>query len=152
MIQLPILQFPKADLTLSKQGEIVFIWCIVRKKRLRLTPEEFVRQHLIHFLVHHKNVPLALISSEHTVVINNQSRRCDVVVFSKTGNPLLIVECKAPEIKLSELSFLQISNYIQALKAPYFMMTNGKEHVQAVITSELIYLNEIPSYEEMIID
>lgn len=141
------LNFPPAALTLSKKGEQVVVWCIIRKKHLVLTPEEWVRQHAIHYLITEKQVPVGRISSEHTVQINGQARRCDIVVFSAEGKPVLIVECKATSIALSEQTFLQTSNYVQQLRAPYFWMTNGLQHVIAEIgPDEVRYLAELETY------
>ena len=141
------LNFPQAALKISRKGEQLFVWCIIRRKHLLLTPEEWVRQHAMHYLISEKKVPVGAINSEHLVTINGQSRRCDIIVFSTEGKPLLIVECKAPGIPLSETTFLQISNYVQQLKAPYFWMTNGLAHVQARIgEQEVDYLEELPGY------
>jgi len=147
------LNFPPAALKITRKGDVLFVWCIIRRKHLILTPEEWVRQHALHYLISEKKVPLAAINSEHLVSINGQSRRCDLIVFSIEGKPLLIVECKAPGIQLSETTFLQISNYVQQLKAPYFWMTNGLSHVQARIgQQEADYLGELPCYNEWTID
>lgn len=141
------LNFPPAALTISKKGDQVVVWCIIRKKHLVLTPEEWVRQHTIHYLIGQKQVPVGRISSEHTVQINGQARRCDIVVFSESGKPLLIVECKATSIPLSEQTFLQTSNYVQQLRAPYFWMTNGLQHVIAQIGADSVsYLEELDVY------
>lgn len=141
------LNFPPAKLKLSRKDEQVFVWCIVRKKHLLLTPEEWVRQHTIHYLIDQKKVPIGRIGSEYTVQINRQSRRCDIVVFSGEGKPLLIVECKATSVPISEQTFLQTSNYVRQLQAPYFWMTNGLQHVIARIgESALEYLPELEVY------
>lgn len=143
------LNFPPAQLKLSRKGDQVFVWCIVRKKQLLLTPEEWVRQHTIHYLIDWKNVPIGRIGSEYTVQINQQARRCDIVVFSGEGKPQLIVECKATAIPLSEQTFLQTSNYVQQLNAPYFWMTNGLQHVIAQIgENALSYLEDLADYAE----
>ena len=145
-----VLNLPPATLKISRKGEQLFVWCVIRKKHLLLTPEEWVRQHTLHFLISEKKVPVGTISSEHLVSINGQSRRCDIVVFSKEGKPLLIVECKAPSVPLSETTFLQISNYVQQLRAPYFCMTNGLVHVQARIGAQSVsYLEELPGYDQL---
>lgn len=141
------LNFPPAPLQLSRKGELVYVRCIIRKKPLLLTPEEWVRQHTIHYLIEQKKVPLAMINSEHLVKINGQARRCDIVVFSREGKPLLIVECKATSVQLSEQTFLQTSNYVQQLQTPYFWMTNGLQHVVARIGSDAVdYLPEMTEY------
>ena len=75
------LALPKANLKLTKKDEQIFVWCVARKKTLLLTPEEWVRQHIIHYLVNEKNVPLGLIVSEYSIKVNKLARRCDIVVF-----------------------------------------------------------------------
>ena len=77
------LSFPQAELKLTRKEGQVFVWCIIRKKSLVLTPEEWVRQHLIHFLIQEKQIPIGLIAAEMAIEINQLSRRCDVVVFGK---------------------------------------------------------------------
>src|SRR5699024_1255027 len=102
---------PKTALKLSKKGNQVFVWDVFRKRTLLLTPEEWVGQHILHFLIEHKSVPLALIASEYGIQVNQMTRRCDGVVFNRNGDPIAIVECKAPEIKLTEAVFHQIAQY-----------------------------------------
>lgn len=140
----PALNLPPATLKLSKEAEVFFVWCIVRKKKLQLTPEEWIRQHVIHYLISHKNVPIERINSEHLLKINGQNRRCDVVVIDSFGQPKLIVECKASDIKLDEKVFLQTSNYIQQSKATYFWMTNGLHHVVVNCNDPEKYLEDVP--------
>src|SRR5690554_1836171 len=105
------LYFPKTKLKLTRKNEQVYVWCDFRKKILLLTPEEWVRQHVLHFLVEHKSVPLPLIASEYKIEVNQLTRRCDGVVFGSNGKPIGVVECKAPEIKLTENVFHQIAQY-----------------------------------------
>lgn len=140
----PALNLPPAQLKLSKEQETFFVWCIVRRKKLLLTPEEWVRQHVIHYLIHYKNTPIERINSEHLLKINGQNRRCDVVVTDAFGNAKLIVECKAPEINLDEKVFLQTSNYIQKSKAAFFWMTNGMNHVIVECSKPDAYLEDLP--------
>lgn len=139
------LNLPKADLKISQKGDDFLVWCIIRKKQLVLTPEEWVRQHAIHYLIHSKNISLGKINSEHLVKINGQNRRCDIVVIDPFGNPELIVECKANDIAIDEKVFLQTSNYIQETKARYFWMTNGLFHV-VWDCKEGCYLTDLPEF------
>ena len=76
------LNLPIANLKITKKNDIYFVWCIVRKLKLVLTPEEWVRQHIIHYLVYHKKYPLGLIASEVEINANNQKRRCDIIVYN----------------------------------------------------------------------
>ncbi len=94
-----------------------------------LTPEEWVRQHTIHFLIHELKVPKGKIASELTISVNKLTRRCDLVVFDEHGKPHLIIECKAPEIELTENVFYQIAQYNRELKTTFLMLTNGLRHI-----------------------
>jgi len=141
------LSFPQAELKLTRKEGQVFVWCIIRKKSLVLSPEEWVRQHLIHFLIQEKQIPIGLIAAEMAIEINQLSRRCDVVVFGTDGKPRLIVECKAPEINLTEKTFNQIAQYNAALNVDLLMVTNGLQHIVCQIdreNSQLNYLEELP--------
>lgn len=122
------LKLPMAQLKLSKQGSLLYVWCIIRKKKLKLTPEEWVRQHLIHYLVFHKKYPLGLLAAEVEIRLNTQVRRCDLIVYSLDQKPYLLIECKAPEIKLDQKAIHQIMQYNSLLKLPYLCLSNGLQH------------------------
>lgn len=144
------LTFPKAQLKLTKKGDKLFVWCVVRKKTLVLTTEEWVRQHLVHYLINDKYVPIGLIAAEMPLKVNDLDRRCDVVVFNRSGKPVLIVECKAPEIGLDEKVFQQIAHYNFSLGADLLMVTNGLHHVVSRIDREenrLVMLEGLPDLE-----
>lgn len=146
----PALDLPKAPLKLVRKEEQVFVWCIIRKKNLVLTPEEWVRQHIIHFLISSKNYPKGLIAAEMGIQVNGLTRRCDVVVYGKDGKPCLIIECKAPEIHLTEHVFHQIAQYNFKLNVDFLLMTNGLNHIVCQINrveNNLTYLEDIPDWE-----
>lgn len=146
------LNLPQANLKLSKKNEQLFVWCIIRKKALILTPEEWVRQHVIHFLINQKNVPLGLISSELGIQIHQLNRRCDVVIFGREKAPKLLVECKAPEVKLNQNTLQQIAHYNATLNVDYLWITNGIEHALYFIdriNSQIQILNELPNYDDL---
>jgi hypothetical protein len=146
------LALPKAQLKITKKGEELFVWCVARKKTLVLTPEEWVRQHVIHYLVNDLKVPLGLIASEVSLSINKLSRRCDLIVFSKESKPLLLIECKAVDVPLTENVFHQIAQYNFKLNVDYLMMTNGVHHVYCKIdrvNNKLIYLEKLPLYDDL---
>jgi hypothetical protein len=146
------LNLPQANLKLSKKNEQLFVWCIVRKKTLILTPEEWVRQHVIHFLINQKNVPLGLISSELGIQINQLNRRCDVVIFGKDQSAKLLVECKAPEVKLNQNTLQQIAHYNATLNVDYLWITNGIEHALYFIdrnNNQIQILNELPNFDNL---
>ena len=139
------LNLPMAQLKLSRKSGKVFVWCIVRKKELLLTPEEWVRQHIIHYLISHKNIPLGLIAAEMPITVNTLQRRCDVVIYNQTGEPSMIVECKAPDIQLTETVFHQIAQYNFTLNVETLMVTNGLDHIVCKInreTGELVFVEE----------
>jgi predicted type IV restriction endonuclease len=125
----PALQLPPANLKVSKQKEIFWVWCVLRKKKLQLSPEEWVRQHVIHFLLDHKQIGAGKLVSEMPLAIHGQTRRADLVILDEQGNGKLIVECKATTVPIDEKTFLQTSNYVQKTGARYFWMTNGLQHV-----------------------
>ena len=97
----------------------------LRKKHVALTPEEKVRQHFIQWLHTQKNYPLQLMASEYTIKLGNKSFRCDIVVFDKNLNPQIIVECKAPHVKLCNSVLHQAFSYNLVLKVPHLIITNG---------------------------
>lgn len=146
------LNFPKTELKLSRKGEEVYVWCVFRKKKLLLTPEEWVRQHVLHFLVKQKSVPQSLIAAEYGIEVNKMTRRCDGVVFNREGEAVVLVECKAPEIKLTEAVFHQIAQYNFKLRVEWLMMTNGLQTIVARVDQKsgtIRYAEEIPGYEKL---
>jgi hypothetical protein len=146
------LSFPKADLKITKKESVFYVWCIVRKKKLVLTPEEWVRQHVIHFLINEKNVPLGLIASEFLISVNGLSRRCDLVVFDINKRPLLIVECKSVEIEINEKVLHQIAQYNFKLNTSYLFLTNGLTNVTCKINKvnkNISYFRDLPNFKEL---
>ena len=117
-----------ADLRLKTEGQSKQIFDSVRKKFVALTPEEWVRQHFIHFMINIKKYPASLMGVEMLVKVNNLSQRSDIVVFQSNGNPWLIVECKAPHITINQDTFYQAARYNSSLKVPFIVITNGLEH------------------------
>ncbi|HIP37598.1 MAG TPA: type I restriction enzyme HsdR N-terminal domain-containing protein [Crocinitomix sp.] len=138
----PPLNLPKADIKLSQNQ----IWDVLRLKYVKLTPEEWVRQHFIHYLIklgYSKN----LMASEKIVKYNNLSKRCDIVAFNNKNETLLIVECKAPHIKLTQDTFYQVAKYNAVLNAKYLILTNGINHIISLVdkvNNELVFIEEIP--------
>jgi hypothetical protein len=125
------------------------IFDIVRKKYVFLTPEEWVRQHFIHFLIEEKKYPISLIAVEKKVTINNLTKRTDILIFNTEGLPNIIVECKAPSIKLNQEAFDQIARYNLKLNANYLIVTNGLEHFFCSMdkkNKQYIFLKDIPNY------
>ncbi|WP_107039124.1 type I restriction enzyme HsdR N-terminal domain-containing protein [Brumimicrobium mesophilum] len=147
------LNFPKTPLKLSKKGDEIYVWDIFRKKKLLLTPEEWVRQHVLHFLINEKEVPATLIAAEYPIEVNKMVRRCDGVLFNREGKPIAIVECKAPKINLTEAVLHQIAQYNFRLRVNWLILTNGLQTIVAFVdqsSGAIQYFEEIPFYGEMI--
>lgn len=140
----PPLNLPQARLKITSENGSYYVWCEIRKKRLLLTPEEWVRQHVLHYLMYHSNVPAAKIVSERLVVINGQNRRCDIMIVDDFGQPKLIVECKATKVPIDEKTFLQTSNYVRETQSRYFWMTNGLQHAIVDCAQPEVFLEELP--------
>ncbi len=122
----------------------------LRKKYFVLTPEEWVRQHFVQFLIDEKKYPVSLIALEKQLTINNLKKRTDIVIYNKLGDPDIIVECKAPHIKITQATFDQIARYNLKLKANYLIVTNGLEHFFCKMDFEnetYIFLKDIPDYK-----
>lgn len=146
------LNFPTAPLQLTKRNGVVYVWCIVRKKKLKLTPEEWVRQHAIHWLISYKKVPLGAIGAEISLTINGLSRRCDVLVFTPFGSPCLVIECKAPDIPINQEVFFQLAQYNRVLSSAHFMLTNGINHTvgqQNSTSNSVELLENLPDYDQL---
>ncbi len=112
-----------------------------------MTPEEWVRQHVIAWL-EAENYPPALIALERKLEVNKLTKRFDIVVFNRHNKPYLLVECKRPGVKISEETFHQILIYNRALQAPYLLVTNGLTHyVGKVENNELTFLKNLPPFE-----
>ena len=143
------LNLPKIDIKSKLVNESIQIFDIVRKNFFALTPEEWVRQHVIHYLIFNKKYPKGLMQIEKLIKYNNLKTRADIVAFNKNANPILLVECKAPSIKIDKDAFDQIAKYNFTLKAKYLFVTNGLKHYcceMNYITGEKKFLKEIPDY------
>ncbi|MBT3523416.1 type I restriction enzyme HsdR N-terminal domain-containing protein [Flavobacteriaceae bacterium] len=122
------LNFPDFEFKLKKIDNKTFIFDSFRKKFILLTPEEWVRQHVLNFLVL-KKIPITHIAVEKQIIINSLNKRFDVVIYNNTGDVIMLVECKSPSIKLTQNVFDQISIYNLNLNSKYCMVTNGLDHI-----------------------
>lgn len=122
------LSLPAFEYKVKRQSGTVLIFDVIRKRYVVLTPEEWVRQHVIHYLMEAKSVPAALIAVEKEIALYSLRRRFDIVVFDRQGNPWLLVECKAPSVELNQRVFDQAFRYNMTLEAPYVAITNGVKH------------------------
>ncbi len=119
------LNIPSYDYKLRKVDEKIYIYDILRRKYIMLTPEEWVRQHFVHFLINHYQYPKSLIKLESSLKYNTLLKRTDIQVFDRDGKLKMIIECKAPYIPLSQQVFSQVAEYNQVLKAEFLTITNG---------------------------
>jgi hypothetical protein len=113
------------------------VWDIVRNKWVALTPEEFVRQHAVHFFIHDLKFPKGRIGVETEVVFHGMKRRADLVLYTREAFPLLIAEFKAPTVKIDEAVLSQTLRYNSVLKAPWLFISNGHEHALCEVNVEL---------------
>ena len=129
------------------------LWDRLRKKYVVLTPEEWVRQHFINYLIEYKSYPEALIANEIQISLNSTKKRCDSVVYNSRLMPLVIVEYKAPDVKITQEVFNQIIRYNMVLKVCYLIVSNGIDHYCCKIDYEKQtsqYLNDIPDYSVLL--
>jgi len=146
------LNLPTYSFNIKSAGERKLIFDNIRKRFVVLTPEEWVRQNFIMFLIEEKEFPSSLISVEMSIELHRMKRRCDIVVFNKTGVPTLIVECKAPSVKINQDVFDQIAAYNIKLKVKYLIVTNGLEFFFCLIdydNNSYSFLREIPNRSEL---
>ena len=144
------LNFPKYKFRFKSNENKTLIFDIIRKKFVVLTPEEWVRQHTIHFLTSEKKYPISHINVEKQLQLNDTVKRYDIVVFNKDGTIKIIVECKAPSIKTNQQTFDQIARYNLVLKSETLMVTNGLEHFFCKMdfaNKKYLFLKDLPSYQ-----
>ena len=144
------LNLPTYYFKLKSNEKHTLIFDNLRKKYFVLTPEEWVRQHFVQFLIEEKKYPASLIALEKQLTIHNLKKRTDIVIYNTSGEPDIIVECKAPQIKITQDTFDQIARYNLKLKANYLIVTNGLEHFYCKMDIEnetYIFLKDIPNYK-----
>jgi hypothetical protein len=124
----------------------------VRRKYVALTPEEWVRQHFVHYLVEHLKVPMSHIAVEKSLRVNNLAKRADIVIFKGGLKPILVVECKAPSVEINEEVFYQVLRYNMALRVDYLILTNGLRHIYCKVNYEdqkAIFIEDLPFYDQL---
>ena len=143
------LNFSKYQFRFKNSENKVAIFDVIRKKFIVLTPEEWVRQHVVQFLLEEKNYPKSLINVEKVLKVNGLRKRYDVVVYNSDGSIFILVECKAPEIKIAQATFDQIATYNMTLNAKFLMVTNGLNHYFCQMDFEnekYVFLENLPNY------
>lgn len=145
----PKLNIPTYAYKLRKNGEASEIWDIQRKKYVICTPEEWVRQHLIHYLIDHLTYPAGLIAIEKEIKVNRTKKRFDLVITGLNGSPWMLVECKAPQVELTQDVINQAGRYNSVLKAPYLAITNGMKIIMVkvdLMAGSFQFLKEFPKF------
>ena len=143
------LNLPKYDFKVKSERGKKKIFDSVRKQFISLTPEEWVRQHFIHFLNQEKGFPLSLMGVEYPLQYNGMNKRADIICFQKEGKPMLLVECKSANVPISQKVFDQIARYNFHLRVPFLVVTNGLQHFCCEMNYEensYRFLEEIPVF------
>jgi hypothetical protein len=141
------LNFPKAPLNLVRRSNTIYVTCLVRKKQVKLTPEEWVRQHVIFYLIEYKKSSPGLIAVEKSLLVNGLTRRFDLLVANREGNTKILIECKATDVQLTEETLFQLAQYNSVLTSEYVMITNGLQSLTAQInhaTGAIELLEDLP--------
>lgn len=147
------LNLPTYNVKISQKDGKKYIFDELRRKFVNLSPEEWVRQHFVHFLVEHKGYPKNLMGNEICLKVNGMSRRCDTVLYHRNLMPQMIIEYKAPEIAVNQKVFSQISTYNMVLKVDYLIVSNGIDHYICKMdytNQSYTFLKDIPNYNELI--
>lgn len=147
------LNLPEYKFRFKEENGKRFIFDQFRRKFVVLTPEEWVRQNLLCFMAQEKLFPKSLLGVEVGIKLNTNQLRCDIIAYNREGKPMAIVECKAPEVKISQATFNQIMRYNFLLKVPFLVVSNGITHYCCKVDYEkqtFGYLKEIPSFKEML--
>lgn len=146
------LNLPPYEIKIQEKDNKRVIFDVLRRKYVALTPEEWVRQHFIHYLVNHKHYPAGLLANEIELKIGEKRLRCDTVLYDRTLQPRMIIEYKAPTVTLNQKVFDQVFTYNILLRVDYLIISNGMHHICCRIDKEnhqYAFLEDIPDYEEL---
>lgn len=147
---LDVLNLPRYPFKIKEENDKLHIFDIIRKRFITLTPEEWVRQHFVQFLIEELNYPAGKIGNEIGFKVNGLTKRCDTVVYDNYGKPLIIVEYKAPKIPINQSVFDQIFVYNTKLNVPYLFVSNGMNHFVCVMQSgKPVFLKSIPAFADL---
>ena len=145
------LNFPAYRFQLKSSENKQLIFDIIRKKYVVLTPEEWVRQHVLHYVINELNYPKSIIAVEKQVQVNKMNKRFDILIFNSQGHPDIIIECKSYKFPINQEAFDQIARYNLQLNARFLMVSNGLDHYFCNLdhkTESYIFLKELPQYSK----
>ncbi len=146
------LNLPSYPFKITQKGDLYYIFDEIRKKHLVLTPEEWVRQHFIRYLIGEKGFPSALLQIEGGLSLNQTRKRSDILVYNNLGEKIMVIECKAPSVPITQSTFDQAARYNSVYKARWLAVTNGLEHYFAKIdhgVGAFVFVAELPNYGEL---
>lgn len=147
------LNLPPFDKKITKKDDKAFILDVIRRQYVALTPEEWVRQHFVHFLIEHKGYPQSLMGNEVQLKLNGMSRRCDTVVYDRALRPRVIIEYKAPSVSITQKVFEQICRYNMVLQVDYLIVSNGMAHYCCKVdyaNRSYTFVEDIPEYSNIV--
>ncbi|MDY4556349.1 MAG: type I restriction enzyme HsdR N-terminal domain-containing protein [Prevotella sp.] len=147
------LNLPKYGIKIKNDKGHQSIFDALRRKYVALTPEEWVRQHFVHFLIEHKGYPKALMANEIQLAIGNKKLRCDSVLYDRTLKPRMIIEYKAPTVSITQKVFDQITIYNMLLHVDYLVVSNGIKHYccrMDYANQKYLFLEDIPDYQNLL--
>lgn len=147
------LNLPPFEKKITQKDGNPFILDVIRRQYVALTPEEWVRQHFVHYLISHKGFPQSLMANEVQLKLHGMSRRCDTVVYDRSLRPRVIVEYKAPTVNITQQVFDQICRYNMVLHVDYLIVSNGLSHYCCKIdyaANRYTFLKEIPPYTQIV--
>lgn len=146
------LNLPSAALKITDRSGKKYVFDVLRKKYVALTPEEWVRQHFVHYLINHLGYPAGLLANEVSISLNSTSKRCDTVLYSPSLSPRMIVEYKAPDVQVTQNVFNQITRYNIVLRVDYLIVTNGITHYCCKVdyqSGRCTFLSSVPPYNSL---
>ncbi|MDD4969704.1 MAG: type I restriction enzyme HsdR N-terminal domain-containing protein [Paludibacter sp.] len=147
------LNLPEYNFRIKKLDDKFLIFDSQRKRYVSLTPEEWVRQHFIRFLIEEKGYPAAYLAVEKQLNMNGMKKRCDAILYNEHALPILIIELKAPTVPITQATFDQVAVYNAKLKVDFFMISNGIEHYCCkvdTLNSQYKFFPELPEYSKLI--
>ena len=146
------LNLPRYEISVKRNGERLTIFDFLRRRHVALTPEEWVRQHFVHFLVEHKGYPKGLLANEVELSVGEKNLRCDSILYDPSLKPRMIVEYKAPSVVVTQKVFQQIATYNLLLHVDYLVVSNGLTHYCVKMdydNQKYLFLEDIPEYKNI---